>query len=235
MSSVIYSLMRYVGRSLANIYRLLYTYFFMVVAPETCIFCREYLDEVPILCEQCGKKIQPVVSYTLTVTKTRSIVVYALSSYQDPIRTLILAKTYKNPIIAYKLGKLMAELPALQNNDFDLIIPVPLHWWRRAVRGYNQAEEMGIALQYKFRKKMVRALSRSRATEFQSTLSKEERALNVEHAFWVKNRYKKLIKNKKILLVDDLMTSGATLRSCAKALFKAGARDIVCVVASRVI
>lgn len=118
-------------------------------------------------------------------------------------------------------------LPLLQNGDFndiDCLVPVPLHWHRYWQRGYNQSELLAKILAKKLHLPCCNYLKRHRHTQRQATLSKEERLKNLQGAFSVKNPA--LVANKKILLVDDVLTTGATLHACAEALLKANAADV---------
>ncbi len=111
-----------------------------------------------------------------------------------------------------------AELKnAILYSNIDVVIPVPLHPKRQKKRGYNQseliargiAEQMGIPVD-------ITSLYRSKATETQTKKSKDERWKNVENIFKIKDE--NILKGKHILLVDDVVTTGATLESCAHAL-----------------
>ena len=107
----------------------------------------------------------------------------------------------------------------------DLFCPVPLHYWRSFRRGYNQSEELTRCLSSKFGRKMSgRTLVRSRRTRTQTRLSPEQRQANVAGAFRV--RYPERVSGQKVLLIDDVMTTGATLGACAVALKNAGAAGV---------
>lgn len=102
-------------------------------------------------------------------------------------------------------------------DDIDLLIPVPLHWWRRLRRGYNQSELLcrGIA-QVMHRKVNTRALRRHRYTQQQSLQASSDREKNVQGAFSL--RRPDDLAGRHILLVDDVLTTGATISSCCDAL-----------------
>lgn len=108
---------------------------------------------------------------------------------------------------------------------FDLLAPVPIHAVRRRERGYNQAEEIAReASRYLRLPVLANALSRTRATISQTKLNREQRAHNLEKAFRCADPA--AIRGKRILLVDDVFTTGATVGRCAELLLEAGA---VCV------
>ncbi|MDE6835259.1 MAG: ComF family protein, partial [Ruminococcus sp.] len=127
---------------------------------------------------------------------------------------------------AYTFGAYLAEV--LKNNDIsskiDIIVPVPLSEVSRRKRGYNQsfliAEVVGVELN-----KPVRcSVSKIRETEEQKTLSKAGRRLNLKNAFQVTEN----ISGKRILLIDDITTTGTTLSEIAILLRKNGAENVIC-------
>ncbi len=112
---------------------------------------------------------------------------------------------------------------------FDLISWVPLHWWRRWCRGFNQAELLGRRLGALRGQRVGRLLRRVRWTAPQTHLSRQERRENVRGAFALRRGV--AVADKKILLIDDVVTTGATASEAAGVLRKAGARVAVAVVA----
>lgn len=106
---------------------------------------------------------------------------------------------------------------------FDYLVPVPLHFYRENWRGFNQAEEVSLVVSKKMKIGILNVLKRKRKTKQQSTLSsRAEREKNVRGAFALKMGEKAKLKKGKILLVDDVFTSGADMRECTKVLKKAG-------------
>ena len=123
------------------------------------------------------------------------------------------------------LGETLAEGIKTCNWQIDLIVPVPIHHLKKAERGYNQsdfiAKGLSKSLHIAYSTKM---LKRNRYTESQTGLHINERAENVANAFKVRNSKK--IKNKNILLVDDIITTGATTQECGKALVNGRASSV---------
>ena len=116
--------------------------------------------------------------------------------------------------------------------DADVVIPVPLHWTRLWARGYNQAGWLAQAIATRLGKPFAPlTLLRKRRTPSQNGLSSLGRARNVEGAFVVAQN----IRGKRILLVDDVYTTGATINACAKVLLRAGAFDVDGVALARVV
>jgi ComF family protein len=108
--------------------------------------------------------------------------------------------------------------------DFDLIVPVPLHRDRKRERGYNQSELLAQSLARRILIPYNRALLRVRSTQPQVGLSDSQRLQNVRNAFRAANPPQ--ISEQRILLIDDVMTTGATVASAAKALLDGGARRV---------
>jgi len=117
----------------------------------------------------------------------------------------------------------------------DLIVPVPLHYFRLVARKYNQAAILASAVARQAGRRLaVDALQRVRATKSQTGLSVEARARNVRGAFAVRPRWVAAVKGAKIVLVDDVLTTGATANACARALVKAGAGEVSVLTLARV-
>lgn len=107
--------------------------------------------------------------------------------------------------------------------SFDYLVPVPLYFYRENWRGFNQAEEMANVVGKKMKIGAKGVLRRKRKTKQQSLiLGRDMREKNVKGAFEVRKNFKKKLKGKKILLVDDVFTSGADMRECTKMLKKGG-------------
>lgn len=148
-----------------------------------------------------------------------------------PVQQLLhrLKYNYK-PEIGQFLGRLYASELAtvIYNDDFDLIIPVPLHKVRQRRRGYNQSEHFSLGLERILNIPVnTTALVRNFESQTQTNKNRQERWDNVKNIFHVK--HPELIKGKRILLTDDVMTTGSTLEACAKQLYSAGATDIAIV------
>ena len=115
----------------------------------------------------------------------------------------------------------------------DLVVPVPLHPWRRLRRGYNQAELVARPLAALLALPYAGALARRRPTRTQARLPRHRRRANVEGAFRVRRRHRRRLAGRRVLLVDDVATTGATLDAAARALRRAGAASVVAVAVAR--
>lgn len=157
--------------------------------------------------------------------------------YDDVARALVHALKYGDRMdLAPTMGRWMARAGSELLADADVIVPVPLHWRRLWARRFNQSATLakivseigGVPASYD-------ALKRIKATPQQVGLSKSERALNVQGAFRVAAEAKAGIARRRVLLLDDVLTSGATVESCARALLRAGAGGVDVLVFARVV
>jgi ComF family protein len=117
--------------------------------------------------------------------------------------------------------------------DADCVVPVPLHWRREYQRGFNQARELARFLD----QRVLDVLARTRHTRPQVELAASRRRANVETAFRLRRSYFRRLKSVvglKIVLVDDVSTTGATLDACARVLMNAGASEVYALTAARV-
>lgn len=148
--------------------------------------------------------------------------------FEGVLRRAVLALKYGHrddlaPALCVPLIRVFKERAELQNNQ--CVIPVPLHFLKRHGRGFNQAELLGRGLAEGVGVPLVSGvLVRRRWTWAQARLGRDQRKTNVAGAFAV--RTPDVIRGKRILLVDDVCTTGATLESCAEALKQAGARSV---------
>jgi ComF family protein len=154
---------------------------------------------------------------------------YSFGAYEGVLRELIhLYKYGRVRTLARPLSGWLAQaLP--RDEAFDAAVPVPLYWRRRLQRGFNQAELLARGLSRRTGIPVVTALGRVRPTPTQAGLSTSARRQNVAKAFRARD-----VQGKRILLIDDVMTTGATAASCALALKQAGARRVALLTVARV-
>ncbi len=203
--------------------------------PSICAYCKKFLSVKAVLCLSCKEKIFPIVSRKIDINLNFSVTVLAISDYKDPLKKLILAKGWSDSLASYQMAELLWEYVPLQQLDYDIIVPVPLHWTRYAWRGFNQAQEIAHVIQKKKNAPMINALKRIKKTAFQSTLASSMRLENLKEAFELNDVELKDFKDKHILLVDDLMTTGSTIVAAVKKLLELKPRKITVVVVCRVV
>lgn len=154
--------------------------------------------------------------------------VRAFGRYEGGLREAVHALKYRGKLaLAEPLGCALAEVVAAEEllAGTDVISPVPLHRRRQVDRGFNQAEELARSLGRALHKPVVAALKRVRDTPSQTELDEEGRRRNVRGAFQVCRD----VVGARLLLVDDVVTTGSTLQECARALKAAGAAEVCAV------
>ena len=208
------------------------------------MFCRGCLSEVKLisepLCTCCGRPFHKATGGDrlcgLCLTGHYHFdLARALVRYQPPITTIISSFKYHGQTTSLKsFQAIQQQLPGLtQLNQPDLIIPVPLHLKRLQQRGFNQALLLARAF-YQNQHQLIdfRVLERHRYTEPQTGLSGKVRRKNLKNAFRVKDE--EIVKGKRVVLVDDVFTTGTTVNECAKVLKKAGAKEVLVLTMARV-
>lgn len=157
---------------------------------------------------------------------------YSFGAYEGALRQLIHLFKYAGvQTLAKPLGEYLTRaLPREQR--FDALVPMPLHWLRRWRRGFNQAELLAREVSRRCGIPILKAVRRVRATRSQAGLSNSARRQNVVGAFRVRRGAR--VEGLRVLLVDDVMTTGATAAACARALKRAGAAHVALLVVARV-
>ncbi len=229
------------------------------IYPPVCLICKEVileknssdgsLNSKPLVCSNCWSELELFEKPFCPQCKTElpNLLqdccsfylksVYSLGIFDENFQELIHSFKYKGRVsLGKKIGLRLAEELRKQGlSDIAYLIPVPLHKVRKRERGFNQsqilAEILGRNLNIAVEDKI---LFRIKNTKDQTKLPEPERKENVAGAFEVEDK-KKILPGKKIILVDDVITTGATLMECAKVLKKAGAREILGVTIARAI
>ncbi|HVW83320.1 MAG TPA: ComF family protein [Bryobacteraceae bacterium] len=152
--------------------------------------------------------------------------------YEDPLRGLIHLFKYSGmkPLAGPLAGYLERAIAIDQR--FDAVVPVPLHWRKKWRRGFNQAELLARRVARRRKIPVINALRRKRPTAVQAGLANAGRRRNVAGAFTL--RANADVAAKRILLIDDVMTTGATASACASVLKRAGAKSVSLVTLARV-
>ncbi|KIZ35405.1 MULTISPECIES: ComF family protein [Rhodopseudomonas] len=157
--------------------------------------------------------------------------------YDEVARTLVHALKFQDRVdLAPTMGRWMARAGKTLLDEADLLVPVPLHWRRGFSRRYNQSGALARAIgRHSGVAVATGALKRIRPTAHQIGLSRAERAANVQGAFQVPPDNRAEIQGRRIVLVDDVLTSGATVDACARALLRAKAAQVDVLVFARVV
>jgi ComF family protein len=226
------------------------------IYPPRCLACPEYTDTPHGLCPACWRETV-FVSGTACVKCGVPLMGEATAEdlcepcqrhppawdfgaaaliYQGAGRRMVLQFKHGDRLdMVRPLSAWMAAAGARQIAAADIIVPVPLHWRRLLRRRYNQSAELARRLTHLSGKPaVVDLLSRQRQTTPQEGMDRSARAANQAGAFSVDPRRLAEVRGRKILLVDDVLTSGATLSNCAETLRAAGAVRIDVLVLARV-
>ena len=207
--------------------------------PPKCIFCGGILEfscNIDV-CEACYKKLpffnDNSKSFYSNVVGTKNFnEVICLFEYSGIIKDSVRRYKFFNKACYYRtFAKLLSDkvkrVTMLPN--FDIIMSVPLYKQREFDRGYNQAYLISKVLSKEIHiPEYSKLLERIKNTDAQSLLAKDRRAENIKNAFRVKNPDR--IKDKNILLVDDIFTTGSTIDECCKVLKASGAKSVVAAV-----
>lgn len=160
----------------------------------------------------------------------------ALGPYEGSIRDLCLRLKHEpNAWLAPWIAQVLidAREPLRQHPADTCVTAIPLHWRRYWQRGYNQADALASALARRLGLRAVRTLRRVSATPTLALLGRTERARIMRDAFRVRRRAEAAVRGRTVLLVDDILTTGATSGAAARALKKAGAAHVIAVVVAR--
>jgi ComF family protein len=157
--------------------------------------------------------------------------------FDETARALVHAFKYGDRLdLAPLLGRFMANAGRELTTAADLIVPVPLHWRRQWGRRFNQSALLAeVVAKASGRKVSYRALRRIKSTAHQVGLARSERATNVQGAFAVEAAHRNELAGRRLVLVDDVLTSGATIEACTRALLRAGAAQVDVLVFARVV
>lgn len=204
--------------------------------PPKCAGCGEVGQGV--WCPQCAAQVKllapPDHIVQLDLPDRPSLPVLSAAAFGPPLREGIHEYKYNGvPMLAAPLAQHMLVAWQAKQMDWpiDMLAPVPLHSRRRRERGYNQSEFLAAALALAMQKPMQpAALQRTRYTEQQAHLDAAARQHNVSDAFVA---HIALVSGKRILLIDDVFTTGATLRACALSLLKSGAANVYAMTLAR--
>jgi ComF family protein len=214
--------------------------FFDFLYPPVCISCNKHLlDGNQKVCIDCWKTIPVVTQHLPLYQETRlnllsegnisDLVSCFVFDKEGPFQNIAHALKYKEyKSIGIDLGMRIGETLKEWNLDVDILVPVPLHRIRHRERGYNQSEIIARGIASAIGKPVVpNTVHRTRHTKTQTKLTIEERRKNMEHAFELIPCSSDILKGKKCLLVDDVITTGATTNSCAQVILSAGAAKII--------
>ena len=221
-----------------------------LLLPSVCAACDDGDIEVGGLCEACGRKLLSLVAlpycprcgatvgpnipvredgcWACPTTLPRWSRVVRLGPYAGPLRTIIRElKFHRRETMRRPLGKLLGQAvaTACDNEPPDVVLPVPMHWRRRLLRGYDHAGVLARAVARELDLPVGDDLLRIRHTPPQTSLSRTKRLENVRGAFGLRSG--EALAGANVLLVDDVTTTGATANEAARTLLRGQANRVV--------
>lgn len=204
--------------------------------PNLCIGCENVTEEAnSLLCNSCYEKLEPYKEIHPWQKEMidEGIINNSLSAFwfreNTPIQNIIHELKYKHIkragiFLGTEIGKRILETGI---SNFDYIIPVPLHKSKKRERMYNQCEFIAKGISGIIKAEvLLDAVRRIRFTQSQTKLNKTQRKENVKGVFSVNEKYKNKIKNRNILVADDVITTGATILELAKTLRAAQCKEL---------
>jgi competence protein ComFC len=192
---------------------------------EKCIICKDDLYEKDYICNKCEKTLKFCKDSFYIQKDEKKFKCYSVSYYSGIMMELILNLKYKSDFMAGELiSNYMLEMISKNQMQFDYIAYVPMTKSSLKKRGYNQGEYLAKKISKNIDIPLIHCLNKVMTTKDQIGLSGNERWENIQGSIKFLHKYN--IKNKKILLVDDVITTGATTFSCAEELIKNGAEKI---------
>ena len=195
---------------------------------------------IPPFCEKCAEPFPGVITGPFACGNCANQTLHfdaAVAGYRarGVVRRLIHEFKYRERIhlrhvIGDWLGAVLND-PRIDPSRFDVIVPVPLHPAKRRERGFNQAELLARSLSDRTSLPVDLALQRVRFTRTQTAFDRAERMENLHNAFRLRRR--RDVQGLRVLLVDDVLTTGSTLSECARVLKRAGASSVYAATAAR--
>lgn len=201
--------------------------------PARCLTCGKAVRAQRLVCRACAASLpqKPFFQeFPLSQAQEGRLAVVAPLSYEKGTRrTLRRLKFQEERALAKPLAALMAQAVGQWGRAFDGVVWVPMSPKKLQQRGYNQSQLLAKALAKELGLPWWTLLEQARETATQHDLTRAQRADNVRGAY----RARAEAAGQRLLLVDDIVTTGATLRACAQALYEAGARSVGAVCAAR--
>ena len=226
------------------------------ILPPLCLGCGEIVASPGALCAQCWPRFsfiaaphcercgvpfaddmgQDALCTECLTRPPRFRRARAVLIYDDRSRRVVLPLKHGDRTdMARACGAWMARAGAELLAEADALVPVPLHWRRLWARRFNQSAMLAAAISAESGVPIAAgALKRVKPTVQQVGLSRSERTLNVQGAFRVPAESKAAVAGRRLVLVDDVLTSGATVDGCARALLRAGAANVDVLIFARV-
>jgi ComF family protein len=208
--------------------------------PPVCLACNRAEGNRTLrlcLCTRCHEKLETFSDRNACSPLAPATALDGLLSrwsYEPPFEAVIHGLKFgRLEYLGHDLAEGLHRSVREADVEIDMVVPIPLHWRRRLARGYNQAEAIAAPLAQRLALPMVNALRRRRFTRPQARLDRSERQANLRLAFAPERRRCATIEDGRLLLIDDVVTTGATLEAAAQCLKSNGAQSVVALTAGR--
>ena len=190
--------------------------------PPSCLVCDAFAEP---FCEACRSQIRPVEDDVEVPAGLAGVA--SVGYHEEALRTAVLNLKFRQqvPLVA-PLSLLLAEAYRRRAADWqaDALVPVPIHWTRRWERGFNQSDLLAEAVGRHLKLPVLQAVQRARITPAQVGLPAADRRRNPRGSFTVNGQA--VVTGLRLVLIDDVRTTGSTLAECAAALRAAGAAEL---------
>lgn len=197
-----------------------------------CVLCGEELYEERYLCKKCENNINDCKNYSYVVKNNIRIKFYSVAYYSRTMKEMIIKLKYRKDFLCGEaLGDLMYKFILKNNITFDEIVFIPMIREDLKVRGYNQSKLLAVEISKKVNLPVKNYLKKAKKTSDQIGLNSERRWENLQDSFEVVKASS--IASKKLLLVDDVFTTGATGFYAASKLISSGAKSVIVLTAAK--
>lgn len=231
--------------------------FIEIIFPNQCLSCKELIGQEGAFCIRCWNKLQfisdpkcKICSHPFAFKVDDEMLcgkclkdkpaydkIISVFRYNDVIKRIIGDFKYRDATyLSKKTAKIIFDRYRKEIDKCDLITPVPLHKNRLRKRKFNQAVLLAKEISRLSGKELLyNGVIRIKNTQPQVELKKRQREKNLKAAFAINNKFKDEIVEKRVFLIDDVMTTGATLENCSKVLKKSGAKMVVALVIAKTV
>ena len=202
-----------------------------ILGHNICSYCKQN-EEKTFFCHACLSSFQ--LSVPLLLKKTK-LIVYSLGRYDGFLRFVVNQKYRKNALPYYALEDKIIELFKVYQlqDSFDIVLPVPKACSSRLAHGFNPAEIIARMISEQFSKEIFVSVYTKQYKTRQVGLTNEERSRNKKNIFFISTSDSIILENKKILIVDDVYTTGATIEAMRDALKKISSCSVMVFVLAR--